>query len=286
MGEVLYPEYRTYSNSRVAVNDAMMAILAGSRLGGHTLQLTVGSERTLSELFPAVEHIGRFNLRSDKAREFLENADHHLASVAIPYALAIHEHYIMSTIEMVRAEGISIRSGGKLIRAWNMHEVLFRSVGYSYPLEWMESFHVIRETRNCIVHAGGGSQQRLIDEINKMGTESVTGWQQLNAQRPADIVKAGRLELLAEHIFTAFAITKRLGREVNAALVQSLSKSYWARVAVEDFQGASSKPKNSSSWRRSLAGYVRRYYADAGLTEADLEQAARDLGLWTSRGWD
>ncbi|MFF7375945.1 hypothetical protein [Streptomyces paradoxus] len=285
MAELLYPDYRTYSETRTVVNNAMMALLAGSRLAGHTLQLTSGSERTLSELFPAVEHIKRFNLRSDVARSLLQNADHHLTSVALPYALATHEDFVMSSINLLRSEGATIQTGGKQIKAWNMHTVLFNSAGHSIPAEWLESFDLLREMRNCTIHAGGKVQPRLTDHIAAMGSASIAGWQRLNGQAPSDVVKSGRVELIAEHIFTAFAVTKRLGREINRALTTALPKASWARIAVEDYQKTTSKTKNSSSWRRSLLGYARLNYTPAQLGEADLEQAARSLGYWSVAAW-
>lgn len=43
----------------------MSALLAGSRWTAHTLSLTSGSTSPLWQLFPAVEHIQRFNMRPD-----------------------------------------------------------------------------------------------------------------------------------------------------------------------------------------------------------------------------
>ncbi|MFD7404064.1 hypothetical protein ACFV7R_15615 [Streptomyces sp. NPDC059866] len=285
MGELLYPEYRSYSETRVIVNNAMMALLAGSRLAGHTLQLTTGSQRTLGELFPAVEHIKRFNLRSDAARSLLHDADHHLASVALPYALATHEDFVMSSIDLLRSQGFPIRRAGKPIKAWNMHEVLFNSSGYAVPGDLLESFHLLREMRNCTIHAGGKVQPELSTRIAAMGAASTMEWQRLNGQSPSSVVQSGQVTLIAEHIFTAFAITKNLGREINAALTSAIPSSSWARAAVEDYQGVTSKIRNSSGWRRSLVGYAQKYYEPAKLTEADLEQAARGLGYWTLATW-
>lgn len=102
MPEIHYPAYRTYVDTRVEANDAMMALLAGSRLAAHTLQLTEGSTATIASVFPAVEHIRRFDLRSDIARDLLRNADFHLASVAVTYALATHEDFATSTLTRLR----------------------------------------------------------------------------------------------------------------------------------------------------------------------------------------
>lgn len=285
MAEVLYPAYRTYTDTRVVVNNAMMALLAGSRLSSHTLQLTAGSKRTLAELFPAVEHIGRFNLRSDVARSLLHEADHHLASVALPYALATHEDFVMSSIKLLRQEGGHLQTGGKPIKAWNMHRVLFSSASHQLPTDWLENFDLLREMRNCTIHAGGRAQARLNAQIAAMGTASSSVWRRLNNQEPADVVDAGNVRLIAEHIFTAFAVTKGLGRAVNAALSSALPRSSWARIAVEDFQETTSRLKNSSGWYRSLLGYTRTNYAPLELTSGELEQAARSAGLWTLTSW-
>jgi hypothetical protein len=285
--EILFPEYRAYVASRVEVNNAMMALLAGSRLAAHTMSLTVGSTATLAQVFPAVEHIGRFDLRSDSARQLLNDADQHIASVAAPYALATHEEFVMDMLELLKNEGRTLITHGKPIRAWNMHKVLFETCGYSEPTEWMETFHVLREMRNCIIHAGGGISQNLTDRIAEMGPAARTGWKKMHLSRePEALDDSGHLALTAESVFTAFAVTKRLGREVNAALGEELDASTWARLAIEDYRAKTSKTRNSSAWRRSAIGYARQFYSEASLDNADLEKAARNLGLWTAARWD
>lgn len=287
MPEILFPAYREYYSSRVDVNDAMAALLVGSRLAGHTLSLTAGSTLTLGQLFPAVGHIERFNMRSDVARDFLNNADHHLASVAVPYALATHEDFVMEMLSLLRSEGRRLITHGKRVRAWNMHAVLFETCGETEPDEWIQSFHVLREVRNCITHAGGGVSQNLRDLIAAMGPSARSGWEGINlGKSPEDVEAAnGRIVLTTEHLFTAFAVTKRLGREINAVLGREFDGLTWARMAVQDYNSVTSKPRNSSGWRRSLIGYARQNYAAASLAEADLEAAARHLGLWSPAKW-
>lgn len=287
MPDILFPAYRDYYASRVEVNDAMAALLVGSRLAGHTLSLTAGSTATLGQLFPAVEHIERFNMRSDVARTFLNNADHHIASVAVPYALATHEDFVIEMLDFLKAEGRTLVTHGKRIRAWNMHNVLFETCGETEPAEWIQLFHVLREMRNCITHAGGSASQELRDAVAAMGTDARSNWQRLNlGARPEDVESAdGRLSLTAELVFTAFAVTKGLGRDINALLAQELDGLTWAKVAVRDYNSVTSKAKNSSSWRRSLVGYARQLYSASPLSEADLEAAARQLGLWTLAKW-
>jgi len=99
------------------------------------------------------------------ARQFLLDADCHLASVAVPYALATHEEFVMNTLSLLTAHGRTLVTHGKQVRAWNMHTVLFETLGVPEPEEWMQSFHVLRELRNCITHVGGNVSTRLRDEI-------------------------------------------------------------------------------------------------------------------------
>ena len=287
MPEIQYPAYRAYVESRVDVNNAMMALLAGSRLAAHTLQLTEGSTATLANLFPAVEHIERFNLRSDSARALLHDADGHLASVAVPYALATHEEFVMSMLSFMESDGKTLTDHGKAIRAWNMHTVLFESCGLAEPADWLQTFHVFREVRNCIIHAGGAISAELTDRISDMGAGPRASWADLNSGAPPEAVHAnGRIALTAQHIFTALATTKGIGREINKALGVSLGSDTWARVAVSDYNDAANKTRNSTGWRRGLAGYARKFYGPANLTDSHLETAARGLGVWTHPMWN
>ena len=91
MKEVRFADYRRYEAHRVEASNAMMALLAGAGMASHLLQLTHGSRHLLPEVFPQVPHIGRFNLRTEVARQILDAADTHLGAMSIPYALALHD---------------------------------------------------------------------------------------------------------------------------------------------------------------------------------------------------
>ncbi|WP_286958658.1 hypothetical protein [Arsenicicoccus sp. UBA7492] len=287
MPEIRFPAYRDYVSKRVEVNNAMMALLAGSRLAAHTLQLTSGAPLTLGQLFPAVPHIERFNLPNDEARHFLGNADSHLASVAIPYALATHEAFLTDQLDYIKNEGVALANNGKPIKAWNMHSVFFATAGTPEPASDLQIFHVLRQTRNCIIHNQGRSDEGLSDALSRMGETATESWSRLNGgDTPSDIIGPdGQLILTAKHIFTAFANTKALGRSINKALISALPLESWARLAMEDFASATTKTRNSSQWRRSASGYVRENYAAIGLSNAELEKAARSLGVWTGGAW-
>jgi hypothetical protein len=282
--EVKFPEYRGYDELRNTANTAMMALLAGSRLASHTLALTVGSERTIAEIFPAVEHIRHFNLRTDVARQYLGTADSHLASMAITYALAIHEDFVLSVIGFANNHGVAVSPLRP--KAWNMHTVLFGALAYQASGEWSECFHLLRHMRNCVVHAGGRAQPELVAHVSSMSGAAIQRWQDLNDQLPTDVVQNGAIVLIARHILSALAVIKKLGREINAGLASAISTSEWAKICVEDYMLVTSKLRNSASWRRSLIGYANFFYNPLQLSDSDLETAARQMGVWTLTTWD
>ncbi|UEJ81764.1 hypothetical protein Bra3105_13045 [Brachybacterium halotolerans subsp. kimchii] len=285
MGETLFPRYRAQKESRVAANNAMMALLAGSRLASHTLQLTEGSKVELGQIFPAVEHIGRFNLKTDSARTILQSADAHIASVAVPYALAVHEAFVLDLIEFVNSE---TGSATRPPKAWEMHEVFFHRCNSELPEKELQVFHVVRELRNTIIHSQGvdkrGALRRAVAAAEQ---EARAEWERLNGGVNLEnlVDSRGVAQLEATHIFTAFAVSKALARSMNEAITQAIPRENWARIAVLDFSEATTKIKNSAGWRRAAVGYSKKFYEPVRLSENNVEQAARQCGLWSIHEW-
>ena len=281
MAEIRFPAYRNYEASRIEANNAMMALLAGSRLAANTLLLTEGSHALLPTMFPRVPHIRRFNLTTEAARQLLLDADSHLGAVAVPYALAVHEDFIMTAISMLKDAGIPIQSQKKAVKAWNMHEAFFRTCGTSSQSPAIEHFHLLRCMRNAQIHEAGKVTKDLADLITHLSATAVTAWQHLTGRVPGDVVATGRVVFGASDIFAAFAVTKELGRQANAALGSSLPRAEWAEVAVRDFTAATSRTRNSDQWMRGLRGYARDNYKPLQLTDSELDAAARSCGAWS-----
>ncbi|PRX66193.1 hypothetical protein B0I32_106329 [Nonomuraea fuscirosea] len=261
-----------------------MALLAGSRLAAHTLQLTSGSQKLLPEIFPAVDHITRFNLQSETARELLLNADAYLGAVTIPYALAVHEDFVSVALDLVKRAGMPLLSLGKPIKAWNMHETLFRSLGAPLPAATLSQFHLLRHLRNALIHEGGAVSSQLIDAVNGMPGDVTVDWELLTGRHPQDILSSSTIVFTANDIFASFAISKRLGRDINSALQIGLPSNVWVELAVEHFlddPASTGRTRNSDQWMRALWGYARRVYRELNLPEGELERAARTMGVWT-----
>lgn len=281
MAEVHFPDYRIYSASREEADNAMMALLVGSRLAVHTLRLTEGSTRVLSDIFPAVPHIRRFNLRTESARQLLLDADTHLGAAAVPYALAVHEDFVMTSLELLKTSGLALKKGKKAIRAWNMHEILFRTVGMADPQPTLSHYHLLRNMRNAQIHAGGAVSSDLNDYVARMATSSVAGWQRLTGRAPVDIIEGTQITFTVGDIIASFAVIKELGRNINVGLQGAIPIPLWAQIVVNDYSSQTKNTKNSDSWMRSLRGYARNFYRPLGITADQLEAAATALGKWT-----
>jgi len=102
---VNFPAFRLHEAARKEANNAIMGLLVGSQMAAHFLSLTAGSAHLLPSMFPAVSHVGRFNLTSDRAREVLVRADTHLGTMAVPYALAIHEQFLRACTRLAGGHG-------------------------------------------------------------------------------------------------------------------------------------------------------------------------------------
>lgn len=285
-GLVNFAEFKQVNEARVITNNAMIALLAGSRLASHTLQLTNGSDQLLPAIFPRVANIDRFNLVTERAKALLDDADSHVAAVSVPYALSVHEDFVMVVVNMLRARGAPAEvPGRRKLGPATMHETVFKATGYLAPPDTLEVFHILREMRNSQIHEGGRANDRLVRRIASASAAAAALWSKITDQDVKDVVRNGRVEFVLEHMFLVFAIAKALAREVNSALQAHWTSHQWAGVLVRDYSAVTTNTRNSSSWRRSLVGFARLEYGALSLSEASIETAARGSGHWTAHAW-
>lgn len=286
-----FPAYRRYESIRQEANNAMMALLAGSKFAAHTLQLTSGSSRLLPEMFPGVEHITYFNLRTDAATQLLLDTGHHLGAVAVPYALAVHEDFVMTVLHLLDGFGYTRRAPGdnadtakNRVSAWNMHEALWMTLRKPAPLRGtvvpLEHFHLLREMRNAQIPAAGAVSARLSRDVSDMTSPGAVAWRALSRRAPADVIGTDPLRFTTFDIFAVFATTKALGRIVNQLLRNGLTSCQWAEVCLEDYSALTSKPRGSDRWMRGLIGHAAMNYG--AITEQEIIDAAIAAGAWAS----
>ncbi|MFE8921727.1 hypothetical protein [Streptomyces rochei] len=276
---VHFPEYRAYDQERVRASDAMMALLAGSRLAENTLRLTDGSTRLLPEIFPAVPHIRRMNLTTANARSLLSQAERHLGAMAVPYALAIHEDFVKTCFGLLLRDGQISPAEIRSADASSMHRLFEQKVSKQLPGDSIEQYHLIRRMRNAVIHAGGKPKQGLVTAAGSLSPRALAQWMKVTGESPATRVKIG-VPVTFSHgeLVLTLAVTKRISQEMNFALRDSLSRDTWADVALEDFIAEHPQLVHIAQRKRKLVGFLRSYYQALNLSEAEAATAMQRAG--------
>ncbi|MEV4814919.1 hypothetical protein [Micromonospora tulbaghiae] len=273
MALVQFREYRDYAQNRQEANNAIMALLAGSQLANHVLHLTQGSEMQLSDIFPAVPHIKRFNLRTDRAQQFLSEAEEHLCAMAVPYILAIHEDLLVTMLRMLARDGhLTVRRVDDT-KSHNMHSTFESITGHILPTGSVRQFHLLRFMRNCLIHAAGAANQALVRHIASLDAATIQNWEKLTGHPLVGSVTLGqKVSFQQGELIACLAVTKRIAEECNAALVSKISRQTWADYVVGEFKdGGGSTTANGCL--RKVKGIARFHYAALQLTEQELQDA-------------
>ena len=266
-----YPQYRDHERQRIQTNDTMMGLLAGSKLASQTLRLTEGSGLVLSQIFSRVEHIERFNLRTDKAREILDDAENLLGILAVPQVIGLQEDLLKGMLLLLATTPAEIKQSED-VKAAFVHDRFESVAGPTFTAESVELFHLVRVARNTHIHAGGRADTKLINRYKKTSPEALAVWEHITGgslpeYSKHDNVKLGLLELIG-----ILALSKRLSEEANVALQSALPATAWCDLVVEDWL-ATKRTGNEKQVLRQLLGFARHGYAVLGLSDDDLLQA-------------
>jgi len=272
VGVVRFAAYRQYDDARIESSNAMMGLLAGAQLASHLLQLTEGSERLLPEVYPKVPHIGRFNLTSERARAILDEADTHLGSMGVPYALATHEDYMKTCLALlVRATLVSKTKAD--VNSASQHSTFEEYAGTLFNPDTLAQLNTLRLMRDCTIHSGGRASNALIDDLKTWSAATEAGWVKLAKRSPRKLQLGQRVTFTQAEMILALAITKNLDREANQALVTALPRTLWAELLVEDLvQDHPSALRAPDGFRRAR-GLARHYYSTLQLTDPEIKAA-------------
>lgn len=276
-----FPAYRDFEAARIAANDAMMALLVGSRLG----QVAIDSmeaekqDRYLPELFPDIDDVRRLNRTAKDTRELLANAESHLASMAIPFILSVYQDFATDVIDLMRQDGLAPGTDDpKRIPLEELHTYLVEKCGL--PLSGMELalFDFIRQLRNRIVHFGGTPGSHLRAAYARLPEEAKALWRKLTGGDFTTGDSKSPLVLGSAALYPVLAVTKRLSKGIVGELSRRLSRSQWADVVVADYHQVHAERLGGSARRlRRIFNYAKHQYSSLELTEGELADA---LNRW------
>lgn len=277
MAILQYPRHRQYDEQRVDANNAVMALLAGSKLATSVLQLTTGSEHRLAELFPSVEHIERLNLRTDDARLILTDAENHVGAMAIPYVMSIHEDYIVALCQALKDAGVMPASSMEGIGPANMHERLVSTTGGSFTPGTLNLFHFLRLVRNAQIHYAGKTHQALAKFSAAMTAPDEANWMQITSNPLPRYHLGDPLNLSIFELIGTLAVSKRLAEDANEEFQLGLPRAEWIALVVQDW-ASTRRVGNPEMLIRSAAGFARHAFGPLALTRTEIETELRRIG--------
>ncbi|RZT81201.1 hypothetical protein EV382_4475 [Micromonospora violae] len=278
MVEVKYAEYRDYLQKRQAANSSIMALLAGSKLAGHLLSLTAGSNMTLSEIFPKVDHIRSFNLKSQLATDILEDAEHHLGLMAVPYLLAIHEDYLKECLFLLSDAGLIRRRQARDAKAATIHMLFETHSSTALPVESIELYDLIRLMRNCVIHRGGTASEELAKAASTMSTSAATAWTKMTTQPPPAFAKLDRVRLGYSETVATLAVTKKIARAVNSGLAVCCPRDMWLERLVDDYEAHANIPTTADKRMRLARGISNFNYFPLQFKDVEIRAALKERG--------
>ncbi|OCL36843.1 hypothetical protein BCR15_12950 [Tessaracoccus lapidicaptus] len=242
-------------------------------MASNTLNLTEGSTRTLAEIFPTVEHIDRFNLRSDTARELLAQAEAELCTMGMSYAIALHEDFVKTCLSWLLPLGLVTRSQVREAKTFNIHEKIETASGVSMDIDSLQLFHLTRLMRNCHIHAGGQGSRELERHGNGLTSRQVAVWESLTKEPFTPIRQGAYVAVGVGGLIATLAIGKRLSYDVNLCLQSAIPRDKWADMAAAEYFSLGAKKPSHPKALRSVRGYARGRYDALSLTDRELTDA-------------
>ncbi|WP_156755099.1 hypothetical protein [Actinokineospora pegani] len=272
---VNYPEYRLHTKARREANTAIMALLVGSPMAAHLLNLTDGSKTLIPQIFPAIHHVNRFNLTPGEARAVLVNADSHLGTMAVPYALALHEDLMRSCVNMVNAPVPD--------NASRLHGALSTATGQHFSPDLLSQFHLVREMRNAVIHSGGTIDSRVVQRATALSPAASQNWVRIVGRSPLGLPAGSSIDLGTGEMLLALSVTTALAREANRMLIASVSRQRWAEVIIDDFVDnhdlAGLKRITADRRMKKVENFARFHYGVLAMTTAELQVTAGQAHL-------
>jgi hypothetical protein len=154
-----------------------------------------------------------------------------------------------------------------------LHKHLMDECGIDLPDREIQIFEFLRQIRNRILHAVGIPGSHLRSAYFALSLPAREQWE---AWTGRSFVKAipdrlRPMNLGIVELTPALAVTKRLGKTVNAELTRRLSRQLWAQLVAEDYRELEPERYKARGTRlRKVIGLARYYYADLGLTDEEI----------------
>ncbi len=257
----------------------MMALLVGAQFASSSLALSSGSKNLLSSMYPSVPHIERFQYRPERAQKELAASEEHLARIAIPYALSVHEDFVSEVKKDFEESNIALAFNGRRWNAETMHSILFESM-HANPNIDLTEFDLLRRIRNSLIHSGGAVNEYLEEGFSELSPQANSHWAEVAGREPTEIIATGRVSLTAGEIMLAFSVVRHLSKVVHQGMLETLPRGFWLSDCIDGFISEYNRQiKQRLLLRSRLETWAKNYYEDFGFAWEELREAALTAGI-------
>ena len=272
--EIWFPAYRRHDQARIGTNDAIMALVASSRLAEKTLVEVQDESALVPLIFPGVPDLERMNRTVKDTRRLISEAEREFVYMAIPYLLSVHHVYVVSCLDLVRNQAEDDQTDVESTRLEVVHTQFTEVSGQQLPDDLVSLFHLLRLMRNRIVHYAAAQGSHLRAAWRDLPESAAGGWTKV-AGRPLPLGRsAERLDLGLGELLASLMTVTRLGREVCAAVGRSISRERWADLVLADYRELYPHRFGQQATRlRRTFRYAQERYGPIALTEGDMGAA-------------
>ena len=281
----------------------MVGLLVSVELALERLALQEPGDR-LVDVVPDLPSSERLNRSIGETRSVLDTSERHMAYMAIPYVLSIHQRGLADALEVLQKEGapVAVRKepdvavGGGDWRAAQPHDIPLASIHDSFahaleldaeevfPPAVLSAFEFVRFIRNRLTHHRGIAGSKLSGAWAQAGKRPDANgcalWE-AHSKRSFPLVGAREsLQLGSRELFATLALCKSLADAAEQRLLAWLPPSALADIVVADYQEQfPHRAADDARLARRLGGFCNREYQAFGLSDSDLIAAADRMRL-------
>jgi hypothetical protein len=239
----------------------------------------------LSQLFSEdeVEDISRFDFRVPVATDKLVAAERELSVMAVPFAVSLYNEYLVAAAQLLELAHVARPSEDAKRMFLGKLEGYLKETGVSVGGDWAALVRLIREVRNCIVHAGGATNNAVIDRATKLPSKAQEAWATVTG-RPIAFGNVGeRILWEGPEIRGVFLVIRQGLNRINESLQAVLPREFWADLLIHELWADGHKTTPSSRSGSSLANAARAYgYGSLALRPSELREA---IARFPTTGW-
>jgi hypothetical protein len=158
-------------------------------------------------------------------------------------------------------------------QAWALHGKVATAAGTAFSHHSIVQFDTLREMRNCMIHAGGQADTRLVGHISQWTVEIAADWLAVAHNDPRLLRLGDKIRFSHGELIMGLAVTKRLARETNKLLQTTLSKAFWADLVVADLLAGDPAAARGSQALKKARGLARFSYRPLDLSDDELKHA-------------